>query len=195
MAAFESTETFSRRDERRVLFDALSLGTNVTEIRVPVTYRYYVPLDGGWQIETKGQHCLVRAPALAPTLPLAIHTDRLEKQSTRGWLRWDVEQQMEELHRSVTPTVSQRAQAEESLALVGEPARRHVAEFVRQWLMWEDHWGSDRFLTITVRFPDEPAATEADSPTLRWAPAERASPVAPSLPTRPFSSGDGGYSF
>jgi hypothetical protein len=158
VAAFESVETFTRTDTRAVFFDLLSLGTNVTEIRVPVTYRYHVRLDDPWRLDVREQVCLVQAPALRPSLPPAIHTDRMQKRSERGWLRLDLEQQMAELERSLTPTLSARATSAQTLGFVREPARRRVAEFVRDWLLREDHWRDDRFRAITVVFADEQPA-------------------------------------
>jgi hypothetical protein len=79
----------------------------------------------------------------------------MQKRSERGWLRLDLEQQMDELERSLTPTLSARAASAQTLALVREPARRRVAEFVRDWLLREDHWRDDRFTAITVVFADE----------------------------------------
>jgi hypothetical protein len=167
LAAFEATETFTRKDERAILFDLIPLGTNVTEIRVPVTYRYHLRLSDNWHLDVRGPLCLVRAPRIRPSLPPAIHTDRLERRSERGWLRDGVEQQMEELQRSITPTLSERAADPEHLALVREPCRRRVAEFVRGWLLREDQWRDDRFTAVTVAFEDEPVRDlAAPLPTL-----------------------------
>lgn len=156
LASFEATETFTRKDERAILFDLIPLGTNVTEIRVPVTYRYHLQLSDDWHLDVRGPLCLVRAPRVRPSLPPAIHTDRLERRSERGWLRGGVEQQMEELERSITPTLSARAVDPTHFALVREPCRRRVAEFVRAWLLHEDQWRDDRFTAVTVAFEDEP---------------------------------------
>ena len=41
--------------------------------------------------------------------------------------------------------------------MVRERSRLTVAEFVRSWLLIEDHWRSDRFRSVTVIFADEPA--------------------------------------
>lgn len=166
LAAFEAVETFTRSDARSVFYDLLPLGTNVTEIRVPVTYRYHLRLDDAWRLEVRERVCLVRAPSVRPTLPPAIHTDRLERRSERGWLRFDLEQQMEALERSITPTLNARAASPENLDLVREPARRRVAGFVRDWLLREDHWRDDRFTAVTVTFADEPEPGAAQVPTL-----------------------------
>jgi hypothetical protein len=167
LASFEATETFTRADERAILFDLIPLGTNVTEIRVPVTYRYHLQLSDPWQLEVRDKLCLVRAPRIRASLPPAIHTDRLERRSERAWLRGGVEQQMEQLERSITPTLSQRAVGAEHLALVREPCRRRVAEFVRAWLLREDQWRDDRFTAVTVLFADElPRDPSTPPPTL-----------------------------
>jgi len=168
LAAYEAVETFRRSDERAAFFDLLPLGTNVTEIRVPVTYRYHVRLGDPWHLEVRSQVCLVRAPRLRPTVPPAIHTDRMEKQGERGWLRFDLDQQMDELEKSITPTLITRAGDPRTVGLVRETCRKRVAEFVRDWLLREDQWRSDGFSAITVTFEDEgkdPASLP--SPTLR----------------------------
>jgi len=167
LAVFEATETFTRSDDRRVLFDLVPLGTTVTEIRVPVTYRYHLRLDGAWLLEVRGHTCLVHAPPVRPSLPPAIHTDRMERRSEEGWLRFNASQQMDALERSITPTVSARAADSAHLAMVREQCRRRVAEFVRTWLLREDHWREDRFSSVTVLFADEAGPTAgATTPTL-----------------------------
>ncbi|MBN2371312.1 MAG: hypothetical protein JXO72_12585 [Vicinamibacteria bacterium] len=167
LAAFEATETFTRTDERAVLFDLIRLGKTVAEIRAPVTYRYHLRLSDPWHLDVRGAVCLVRAPRIRATLPPAIHTDRMEKRSERGWLRFNVEEQMAVLERSITPTLVERAADRETLDFVRETCRRRVAEFVRGWLLREDQWSADRFTAVTVVFEDESGADLADrSPTL-----------------------------
>jgi hypothetical protein len=167
LASYESTETFRRTDERAVFFDLVPLGTNVTEIRVPVTYRYHVRLSDPWHLEVKDRICLVRAPPLRPTLPPAIHTDRMEKRGERGWLRFDLEQQMDQLEKGLTPALIVRAGEPRTMLLVRETCRRRLAEFVRDWLLREDQWRQDRFTAITVTFEDEGKDPAAAAPTLR----------------------------
>lgn len=166
LASFDATESLERSDERSVLFDLLPLGTTVTEIRVPVTYRYHVRLDEPWHLEVRGHDCLVQAPALRPTLPPAIHTETMEKRVERGWLRFDSAEQMETLERSLTPVLSARARDPAHLGMVRETCRRRLAEFVRGWLLREDHWRTDRFSAVTVLFPGE-SPSQPRAPTLR----------------------------
>ncbi len=155
LAKLEMTETLTRSDERRVFWDSVSLGTTVSEIKVPVTYRYHLRLDDPWRLEVSGQTCLVYAPAIRPSQPPAIHTDRMEKRAQEDWLRFDAEEQLDELQRSITPRLIARAAGARHLALVREPSRRTVADFVRSWLLREDQWRDDRFHSIKVIFAGE----------------------------------------
>lgn len=158
VAKIEITETFTRSDERRIFWDSVSLGTTVTEIKVPVTYRYHLRFDDPWRVEVSGQTCLVFAPPIRPTQPPAIHTDGMTKHAQEDWLRFDAEEQLAELERSLTPRLVTRAAGSKHIALVREPSRRTVAEFVRTWLLREDQWRQDRFHAIKVVFADEDAS-------------------------------------
>jgi hypothetical protein len=169
LAAYEAMEIFTRSDDRRVLFDLIPLGTTISEIRVPVTYRYHLRLDEPWKLEVRDHACLVLAPGIHPTLPPAIHTDRLEKRSDSGWLRFDEAEQMELLERSITPTISARAADSRHLELVREQCRVRVAEFVRNWLLLEEHWQPDRFSAVVVVFTDEAPGADDARPTLKLA--------------------------
>ena len=155
VAAFETVEILRITDELRVGWDLVSLGTTASEISVAVTYRYHVRLDEPWRLEVEGQSCVVHAPPIRPTLPPAIDTGRMEKHSESGWLRFNEDEQMENLERGVTAVLSERAVDSAHLELVRERCRRRVAEFVRSWLLLEDHWRSDRFRSVTVVFADE----------------------------------------
>jgi len=167
LAAFEAVEILRSTDERRIGWDLIPLGTTVTEIRVPVTYRYHLRFDEPWLLEVEGQSCVVHAPEIRPTLPPAIDTGRMEKFSERGWLRFNEEEQMEELERSITAVLSELAADPRHLEMVRERCRLEVAEFVRSWLLLEDHWRDDRFRSVTVVFADETTTeTTLQSPTL-----------------------------
>jgi hypothetical protein len=177
LAAFKATEILRSSDELRVAWDLIPLGTTVTEIRVPVTYRYHVRLDEPWRLEVFDQGCLVHAPMIRPTLPPAIHTDGMEKFSDRGWLRFNEDEQMEDLERSLTPALSRRAVDTVHLETVREQCRLEVAEFVRSWLLMEDHWRDDRFRSVTVIFADEPVSQgPSRRPTLQLHDEELRSP-------------------
>ena len=164
LAAFEATETVTRTDDRRVFFDMVPLGATISEIRVPVTYRYHLRLDEPWRLDVRKATCVVHAPKIRPTLPPAIHTDRMEKRSESGWLRFDEDQQMETLEKNLTPTLVDRAADPDHIDLVREHCRHRVAEFVRSWLLLEDQWGPDRFTSVVVLFADEVDAAPSTLP-------------------------------
>jgi len=155
LAAFEATETISRTDDKRIFFDLVPLGATVSEIRVPVTYRYHLRLDEEWTLSVTGGVCVVQAPPIRPTLPPAIHTDRMEKRSESGWLRFNEDEEMETLLKSLTPTLVKRANDTDHLEMVRERCRKQVGEFVRSWLLLEDQWGDGRFSHVEVIFSDE----------------------------------------
>jgi hypothetical protein len=164
VAAFEAVETVRTTDELRIAWDRVSLGTTVTEIRVPVTYRYHLRLDDPWRLEVEGHSCIVHAPQIRASQPPAIHTDGLERRSERGWLRFNEDEQMAELERSLTEVLSKRATDAAHLDMVRERARLEVAEFVRSWLLLEDHWRRDRFRSVVVVFADEPVQPSSSLP-------------------------------
>ncbi len=167
LAAFEAVETLRSTDELRVAWDLIPLGTTVTEIRVPVTYRYHLRLDEPWLLEVEGQSCVVHAPKIRPTLPPAIDTGGMEKSSDRGWLRFNEDEQMDELEHGITAALTQRASDTTHMEMVREKCRLEVAEFVRSWLLLEDHWRADRFRSVTVIFADESESeTSPVRPTL-----------------------------
>lgn len=164
----EAVETFRRTNELRVFWDAVSLGQTVSEIRVPVTYRYHVPLDGPWQFRVEGNACIVVPPPIQPSLPPAIHTDRMEKRTRSGWARFDATEQLDALERTITPTLVAYASDPAHLAKVRDECRLTVARFIHAWLRSEGQWNGERFRSITVVFPDEPLPAEPPRPTLTY---------------------------
>ena len=162
VAVAESVESLTRSDERRAFWDLVDLGTTTVEIRVPVTYRYHVRLDGEWTVEIEDGFCRVLAPDLRPSLPPAIHTDRIERRVAESWLRFDAAEQLAVLERQLTPRLSVLAADPRHMALVRESSRQAVARFVRAWLLTNGAWGPERVRAIQVRFADErQAALEA----------------------------------
>ena len=99
--------------------------------------------------------CRVEAPALRPSLPPAIHTDRIERRAEAGWLRFDAAEQLAALERSLTPRLAGLARDPRHLAFAREPARLAVARFVRAWLLGREAWGAGGVRAIAVTFADE----------------------------------------
>lgn len=155
VAVAESVESLTRSDERRAFWDLVDLGTTTVEIRVPVTYRYHVRLDEDWTVEIEDGFCRVLAPVLRPSLPPAIHTDRIERRVEESWLRFDAAEQLAVLERQLTPRLAQLAADPRHMALVRESSRQAVARFVRAWLLANAAWGPERVRAIQVQFADE----------------------------------------
>lgn len=155
LAVARNDETVTRTDEKWVGWNYIYLGTTIAEIRVPVTFRYHLRLSDEWRLAARDQVCLVLAPRIRPSLPPAIHTDGMEKRAESGWARFDAKDQLAELEKSLTPMLAQRAGDTAHLSLVREACRQSVAEYVKKWLLREDHWRTDRFTAVVVVFPDE----------------------------------------
>ena len=167
LAVFRCDETFKRTDEKWAGWGWVYLGTTVAEIRVPVSFRYHLRLSDPWRLAARDQVCLVLAPQIRPSLPPAIHTAEMERRAESGWARFDKNEQLDVLQRSMTPSLEQRAGDTAHLQLVREACRHSVAEFVKKWLMREGQWQSDRFTSIVVLFPDEANVT-SDQDLLRF---------------------------
>lgn len=155
VAVATTTEVLTRSDEQRAFWDLLSLGTTEVEIRVPVTWRWHVPLDTGWTATVADGALVVVAPAPRPSLPPAIHTDGIERRVEASWMRFDAGARLAELERELTPLLAARSRDRRLAALAREPARRTLARFASLWLAKEDP-GRRQVHTVVVRFTDEP---------------------------------------
>jgi hypothetical protein len=134
VAVLETQETVTRHDVRTAFHNLLYLGTTVSEIRVPVVYRYHIRLSDPWQITMQGSRCEIRCPPLRPTLPPALRTEAMEKKSEAGWLRFNAAENLAALERELTPTLEKRAANTTHLQQVRESARQSVAAFARKWM-------------------------------------------------------------
>jgi hypothetical protein len=153
VATATQTETFTRSSAKTALWGWVDLGTNVAQVRAPVTYRYHIRLREPWELRVTGQTVRVRAPVIRASLPPAIHTDGIERLHVRGWCRASPRDLAEQLERDITPLLS--AQATAQLEQVRQSCRLSVAEFVRLWLEREGHWAPGVVSAIQVRFADE----------------------------------------
>ena len=156
LTTLETNERFRTEDKLSIWWDYVSLGTTVSEISVPVTYRYHLKLDESWSLAVSNQTCLVTAPKIRPTIPPSIDTGQMQKSTQNGWARFNADDQLDELEKSLTSTLVQYADDESRMILVREEARKTVATFVKNWLLKEDQWRKDRFHSVIVRFSDEP---------------------------------------
>ena len=133
LAKVTATESFKSQDELKYDFRwfELSAGTTTTEIRVPVTYRYHLRMRDVWRLDVENGVCIVHAPEVRPSQPPAVHTDKMEKSSDEGWARFNVDEQMVKLEKTITPTIRKYAGDEKHMAAVRENCRKTVEEFVK----------------------------------------------------------------
>ncbi len=156
-AKAEVRETFTDFRNWR-FFDWNIFGTGInTKLSVPATYRYHVDLNGAWDLAQVGSTCVVVAPQVQPTLPVAFDSAGMEWDvKTGSWLRdLDSDAGRRKLEPTITQQLKGRASSEEALENVREPSRVSIANFVKNWLKSEDQWRRGGFTEIKVMFPDE----------------------------------------
>ncbi|MEM6278343.1 MAG: hypothetical protein AAF733_02620 [Verrucomicrobiota bacterium] len=166
VATAESTERFTRKTNLAMFGRTLPLGTTVSEISVPATYRYHIDLNDDWFVTTDGPRLLVLAPAIRPSLPVAFDTAKMQKKSKSGWARWDSSANLSELEKSITSRLAERAGDDSSLEKIREASRESVARFVQSWLLSQEAWGAAKFEEISVMFEGEEASLSSMPPVL-----------------------------
>lgn len=110
------------------------LGTTVTEIRVPVHYRYRIPLAATWTITPKGDHYELVVPNEEPALPPAVDFNKVEMRTQKGWLSPSTQKNREALLRQLGPELARRSTQQHYIDAQRSEARRTIAEFAAQWM-------------------------------------------------------------
>ncbi|MEO8022797.1 hypothetical protein [Polaromonas sp.] len=162
VATVMAQERFTRSDTRE--FWGIHLGTTVSHIQAPVHYRYHIELAREWRVVIRDKTCIVQAPAIKPSLPVAFDTSAMQMYTQNGWARLNKHDNLAALARSMTPELEKRAQSPAYRQLVTEPARQTVREFVMQWLIKEQKWSRDPAYTVEVLFPGESLPVPRTSP-------------------------------
>src|SRR4051812_28148547 len=155
VARIKAYETIKRTSPGRQLFWQFDTGATISEIDVPVLFRYHVPLAKEWPIRCARELCVVRASAIAPTLPPAIYTDEMRKRTTSGWARFDKAENLADLERSLTQELSAHASSRRNVDAATDAGRRTVKEFVETWLLKARVPGDQPKPRIVVLFPGE----------------------------------------
>ena len=162
VAAIKSPESFEASRDHRIL--GIAVGATITRIRVPAQYRYHIELKREWKVLLRDKSFIVVAPRLQPTLPVAIDTARLEKQSAGLWSLFTGHAQLDALQRSITQSLAAKAASPVYVQMQREAARKTVAEFVAQWLLTQERWRHAAGWPVRVYFADEPIAALGDAP-------------------------------
>ena len=133
------------------------LGRTVAQVRVPAVYRYHVPLQKDWNIRLLGDRTLlVIAPAVQPTLPVAVDTGRLESFASGLWSPITGPAAIDALHKSITARLAVKAASPQMMLLQREAARSTLGEFVQKWVAEQPRWNSGKPPAVLVFFEDEP---------------------------------------
>jgi len=163
-ATVKQIEVFERTDSRAAVWGQLQLPDVVVEARAPVTYTYYLDLDGSWELRLEGQTIRVRAPAIHHNPP-SVDASAIRYEIRSGSVFRDEEDAMVRLKAGITSMAELRAK--ENVALVREIGRRKTARFVEQWLArgFSDADEHRVMVTFEDEMPEpasEPLTTEGD---------------------------------
>lgn len=155
VAELKQVETFEVSRDHQLL--GVPVGSTFSRIRVPAHYRSHVELAPEWTVRVRPDGSVrVIAPRLQPTLPVAIDTGQMEKESRGLWSLFTGREQLAALERSITASLGRKAATAPMLARQREAARRTVAEFVAKWLMTQAEWRPHAGRQVEVLFADEP---------------------------------------
>ncbi|HYN40912.1 MAG TPA: hypothetical protein VE129_03980 [Thermoanaerobaculia bacterium] len=159
VAELSQVEVVERRDAMDLL--GVPLPDVVVSARAPVTFTYFLDLDGKWDFDLTERTVTVLAPALAWNAP-AVDVSRLTIVTAESSILRDEAPVVEELRASLTGILAQRARR--NVPLVRETARRQAEEFVRAWLLRA--YGVPEDVRVVVRFRGEPEAMRPAGPGL-----------------------------
>lgn len=154
IATVKADERFTRNDPK-VLW-GVDLGKTISQIQVTVTYRYHIEMAKEWPMTIQGKTCIIRAGPVMPALPVALDTTTMKKYTANGWARFNKNQNLASLERTLTPELQTRAQSNRYRQLATDAGRKTVAEFVTNWLLKEQSWKRDPEYQVLVVFPGEP---------------------------------------
>ena len=154
VSTIRSPETFQASTDHTFL--GIDLGQTTTQIRVPAVFHYHIELAREWPVTVKGDTLIVIAPAVKPTLPVAIDTARLERFAAGTWSLFTGTGELDRLQRSITRTLAVKAATPSYVQFQREAARQTVTEFVGHWLLTQERFKDLPKHTVRVFFADEP---------------------------------------
>lgn len=153
VAEISSNEVIQRTSEFSLFWDTLKLPSVVVQARIPTVYTYYVdmekPMSVEYQAEHQGKRVMILMPPLEANLP-AIDISGIHYEVKKGSVFRDTRSAFDELRRTVTPFLKQRASQNQVLAQ--EPAREQIRELAKVWVKQTLNADPD---VIEVRFAQE----------------------------------------
>lgn len=154
VSTITAEERFDSTTSHTIL--GVPVGKTVAQIRVPTVYRYHIPLAKDWTFRSTDETLVVVAPAVKPSLPVAIDTGKLEGFSSGLWSPLTGNSELSALQKSITASLGAKAATRQLILLQRESARKTVSEFVQKWVVEQPHWKNRRQPVIFVFFADEP---------------------------------------
>ena len=167
VAIVTAKERFTRETSRVIFGQEIPVGRTKSHVQASVTYRYHIEMEKQWPLEIRGKVCIVRTPAIKPTLPVAFDTATVEKYTESGWARFDKNENLKELESTITGQLQSRAVSPQYDQIVKDASRETVKAFVSTWLLSQRRWGKEPEYRIVVLFPGESRADQesAKSPS------------------------------
>ncbi len=150
VAERQTTEIFNTQD-------ASWLGTATAELRVPVTYHYYIALTGNWDLSVQVTPAGVVGDIIAPELRVlepTVNTSQMELKSANGWANWSGAELKDNLLKDLTGRLDRRAGME--LPQNFPTAHEAVEKFVRDWMLREYNLAPGTPVYLRVKFRNEP---------------------------------------
>lgn len=171
LAEMESLQTIREDDTRLVKVPYadfnISMGTTMSEVRVPAHFRFFVRLSEPFEVKITEhgdlRRCVVTAPPLEAQTPVTFDSNRMEIRVDAGWLRFNKDEAKEKVIKSITPVLD--ARAPENARLARDKARTAFAAFVRSWLLRDKLLGAGAVEDVIVLFPGEEGAAVQPSTT------------------------------
>lgn len=154
VSTLRSSEVFQTSKDHTIL--GVPVGKTTSQIRVPAIFNYHVQLAPEWRVTVRNNTFTVIAPSVQPTLPVAIDTSQLEKLTSGTWSLFTGDGELEQLQRSITPSLATKAQTPLFIQLQREAARKTVNEFVTQWILERRGGKPAAGYKVQVFFADEP---------------------------------------
>jgi len=153
----KTIESFRRADNRFAAWGWVYLGTTTSEIKVPAHYRFHIKLSELRDARLEDGVLFITAKEIHPTLPVAFDTAGMEKKADNTWLRFDADQQLADLEKSITPVLAHRASLH--VPNVREAARKDIEEFVQKWIVDTRPEYRQQVTAVKVLFPGETPST------------------------------------
>ena len=162
VSTLRSPELFQATQDHTIF--GVHVGKTTSQIRVPATFHYHVELAPEWKITVRDKTFIVIAPRVKPTLPVAIDTAKLEKLTSGTWSLLTGHSELDQLQKSITQSLAQKAVTPVFIQLQREAARKTVTEFVTKWVVEQRGGQPATGYKVRVFFADEPIEVLGSAP-------------------------------